>query len=547
MAYFPKKDQQDQIATMSSLGPSQQVNELAQQQQQQGGTEAPVGGAAPSSTAATQPSAAPKATKGSGMGADIRKYVTQNRPQSISQGVQKATESQAQAVGQQVQKQQSDFAQRVQQQRQMQESAFQKAQQSLQAAQSATGTAETPLTSEQVKAFQSAQNLRVQAPELDLTGARAQQQQLGQIAQQAASGRKSELLRQAFGQQGRQYTTGQSALDELILSGDKKAGEQLVTQAQQAAKTQQEAIDAARRQAMQQIGGLQAGVQDIRSQLTSGVDVTQENLRKALEERLGATPDIRTAIQENKLTQAMLDELGLEGGRTYGVDPLKYLKQATTSSVATPEELARARALAQLEGSQQDIILDPTQVGQEDVRGIQALQDIIAERRGEYEQAQVAPTQQLKALRQAEQMARARAADAYKLSQISEDNYNPFISPRGEDDIGYYDRAVADLKRAQEEAAQFQNYISQFNPEQQAALQRLQSDLARSSASHTYASAYAPRIQQTLSGLLSPYQQTLANLEQQYGGQLTAAPVAAEDGAVKHSTAELLRKLLKNK
>lgn len=385
MAFFKTKNDNDELARMNTLGPSSQAQTMGgQPAPQQQGQQAPMGGSQAPASASGSPTQAPapKSTKGSGMGADLRKYVAANKPQSISQGVEKATQSQAQAVGQQIQKQQSDFMSKVNQQRDMQQRAFQQAQGALQQAQNLGAGGQ--LDDQAVQQFQQATQMKAQTPELDLTQAKAQAQRLGNIAQQAATGRKSDLLRQAFAGQGQKYTAGQSALDELILSGDRQAGERIITQAQDAAKQQQQALADARKQALAQRGELTSSATDIRQQLTSGAEEATEALRGQVEGRLEGINDLKEAFERNKLTQENIDQLGYD--RLYGADPSNYLRQATASSLATAEDLARSQALARLAGREQDIILDPTQIGAEDPTGLKALQNIIGQRKSEYEQ-----------------------------------------------------------------------------------------------------------------------------------------------------------------
>jgi len=516
MAFFPKKSQQDELARMNSLGPTTQTQSSIQANQPTASSQAPSGG----STSASSGAAAPKSTKSSGMGADIRKYVNQNQPQSIAQGVQKSTESQAQAVGQQVQKQQSQFMNQVNQQRAMQEQAYQKAQDTLQQAQN-LGAGNT-LDENAVKQYQSATQMQSTAPQLDLTQAQAQSQRLANTAQQAASGRKSDLLRQAFTGQGQAYTGGQSALDELILGGDTRAGEQLVTQAQQAAKAQQANLVQARRDAQAQVGGLQQQVEDYRTGLTSGVTSAQDALRADLEARLGQTPQLKQAFESGQLTQDVIDQLGVD--RLYGVDPLAYLKEANISSISTADELARANALAQLAQREQDIILDPTQVGSSDALGVQALKDMIAQRQSEYETS-----------------------------------YNP---------LSQKVNSLQDFYNTQKGQA-YQNVVDRFTlPTEMGdtidteAIRKYYEGLARQSGLGDLTGMGVnrnvrdemPRLLQALrysgsiSDILSPYQQQLQKIQSQYDYNNVLTPtVSAANGAVKHSKSALLKKLMENK
>ncbi len=518
MAYFPKKTQQDELANMNSLGPTSQAQNTVQQNQNQVAGQAPVGGASASSGSPEQ-AASPKSAKSSGMGADVRKYVNQNQPQNIATGVEKATDSQAQAVGQQVQKQQSQFMNQVNQQRSMQDQAYQKAQQSLQAAQNlgADGT----LDDASVKQYQSAAQMQAQAPQLDLTAAQGQSQRLANTAQQAAAGRKSELLRQAFTGQGQAYTGGQSALDELILGGDTQAGERLVSQAQQTAKDQQANITQARRDALAQSGELQQQAADYRTGLTSGVDTAQDALRASLEERLGQTPKLRQAFESGQVTQDIIDQLG--GNRLYGIDPLTYLKEANINSISTAEDLARARALAQLEQSQQDIITDPTAVGTQDVTGIKSLKDMVTQRQSEYE-SKINPVQS-KLQAQEDLINQLRG-----LERITTP-YTDIRGATGSDTQLGWNENIADYQDLINKAANTGLSRDQINTLYQSRLTGWNAGFDQN------ANSYLNPIRQNISGI---------NTQYDYNNVLTPT-VSAANGAVKHSKVELLKKLMEKK
>ena len=524
MAYFPKKNSQTELATMNSLGPTNQTQNTIQAGQQSG-MQAPVGGSSSSSSASSGANA-PKSTKSSGMGADIRKYVNQNQPQSIASGVEKSTESQAQAVGQQVQKQQSQFMNQVNQQRSMAENAYNQAQNTINQAQNLGANA--TLDDNAIKQYQAASQMKATAPQLDLTAAQGQAQRLANTAQQAASGNKSELLRQAFTGQGQAYTGGQSALDELILGGDKTAGERLISQAQQVAQSQQANLADARRQAAQQSGGLEQQAADYRNQLGTGVTSAQDTLRADLEARLGQTPQLRQAFESGQITQDVIDQLGVD--RLYGVDPLAYLREANISSVSSAEDLARAKALAQLGGTQQDIITDETQVGSEDVTGMQALQNMINERKADYESDYNPLSEKISNIQKFYDTNKGNAYD---------DVVKQFTTSSGASDMGdqvdtqavreYYEKAAKELGLSDLTGMGVNRNV---NDE----MVRLLAAIENNSTSN-------------LSRVLSPYQQQASSLQSKYdyNNLLTPTPVTAANGAIKESTASLLKRLLENK
>lgn len=385
MAYFKTKQDQDQLARMNSLGPTNQAQGEIQQNQA-GATQQ--GAPQPTATSSGSPEQAPSvksatAPKGSGMGADIRKYISQNQASGIESGVNQSIQKQAQNVGQQVEKQQQSFNQKLTQQRNMQNQAFQSAQSALQQAQGLTGEAQ--LSEDQVRAYQNALNQKQVGDQLNLSGAQQAMRDFSQSAQAAQSGNKAQLLRQTFGKQG-QYTGGQSALDELILGADKQASANIVDTAQQAVEQQQSAISQAQREALRSLGEVNAERQAGKEALQTGAEEAYTGLGQTIQERLNELPtDLREQFQSGQLSEQAIEALGLTDNKLYGLDPLQYLKQVSESSVATQDELARANALAQLRGQEQDIILDPSAVGQEDAYGLEALRNAVAERQQAYE------------------------------------------------------------------------------------------------------------------------------------------------------------------
>lgn len=385
MAYFKTKQDQDQLARMNSLGPTNQAQGEIQQNQA-GATQQ--GAPQPTATSSGSPEQAESvkstsAPKGSGMGADIRKYISQNQASGIESGVNQSIQKQAQNVGQQVEQQQQSFNQKLAQQRNIQNQAFQNAQSALQQAQGLTGEAQ--LSEDQVRAYQNALNQKQVGDQLNLSGAQQAMRDFSQSTQAAQSGNKAQLLRQTFGKQG-QYTGGQSALDELILGADKQASANIVDTAKQAVEQQQSAISQAQREALRSLGEVNTERQAGKEALTTQAEDAYTGLGQTIQDRLNELPtDLREQFQSGQLSQEAIDALGLTDNKLYGLDPLQYLKQASASSVATQDELARANALAQLRGQEQDIILDPSAVGQEDAYGLEALRNAAAERQQAYE------------------------------------------------------------------------------------------------------------------------------------------------------------------
>jgi len=131
--------------------------------------------------------------------------------------------------------------------------------------------------------------------------------------------------------------------------------------------------------------GIQTGIDDAQQAL---IDRLQGKVSTA-EQELGSIPAMQRAFETGEFTPELLAELGLEDNRLYGVDPYEYLKGAPTiANVATQEDLARAQALAGLEGTQQDIFLDPNEIGtykDTETASLDQLRDQIAMAKKAYE------------------------------------------------------------------------------------------------------------------------------------------------------------------
>lgn len=111
----------------------------------------------------------------------------------------------------------------------------------------------------------------------------AKQQVAARRLQQQAAGAGTEqgrrdLLKQAFGQGGRQYTRGQQGLDDLIVSGSAEARKQLVDQTRGAAEAAQAGIKQAQQQQLKDIAGLEQQGQQFRTGLEEQTTGAQQGI-----------------------------------------------------------------------------------------------------------------------------------------------------------------------------------------------------------------------------------------------------------------------------
>ena len=105
--------------------------------------------------------------------------------------------------------------------------------------------------------------------------ARRLQQQAG--AAGTEQGRR-DLLKQAFGRGGRQYTRGQQGLDDIIVSGSAEARKQLVDQTRGAAEAAQSGIKQAQQQQLRDIAGLEQQGQQFRTGLEEQTTGAQQGI-----------------------------------------------------------------------------------------------------------------------------------------------------------------------------------------------------------------------------------------------------------------------------
>lgn len=221
------------------------------------------------------------------------------------------------------------------------------------------------------------------------------QNQLGtfnQAAQNAGteSGR-FQLLRNTLGQPS--YSQGQQKLDQLFLQAQPGAGKQLNqnlqginkqvgNQLQGAASNFQNTLNGLNTQSAQNASDIQNilktgnyGTNDLGEGFNDIGTAVQQHKNELIDLK-NQLPAYQQALKSNMINQAQLNQLGLGnmGGQSlYGVDasqfinqtPIDQIQDPTMAQSATPEQLARYRALNQLAGSgaEADIFGNAQQVG----------------------------------------------------------------------------------------------------------------------------------------------------------------------------------------
>jgi hypothetical protein len=170
-----------------------------------------------------------------------------------------------------------------------------------------------------------------------------------------AEGRR-ELLKQAFAKRG-QYTQGMKGLDDLIVSSDADARQQLSQGVKDIAEKQGTTIEQAQREAMKQLAGYQKGkesfVGDVQKELTGGTSNIMTEAEQAANEmrqqrdelvnQLGMTEDQATKFVEDNFKgrgrdsvhEAAMTQRGAgfgKGGVTRNPAAMKY-QYSTTKQV----------------------------------------------------------------------------------------------------------------------------------------------------------------------------------------------------------------------
>lgn len=173
---------------------------------------------------------------------------------------------------------------------------------------------------------------------------------------------RRDLMRQEFGRQGG-YTSGQAALDNLILTGDQNAMRELVQNSQLQAEQAQASLEQAFREGRVTQDEMARGTRQIQRDLQTGVEQAQTALQEGLANR--AKTGEGTFIKELQdklasgqgLSQEDMATLGITGQERFTQDPAELLRNLqinpddfSIQDVANLTDVARADALARLSG-----------------------------------------------------------------------------------------------------------------------------------------------------------------------------------------------------
>lgn len=409
MAYVPKDDEQQQsgMNVLAPGGSQSQIDEEKKNMQSNTGigvqssaspmpnTPAARAGQMNNQPTSGQSNAASAGGKGSGTFTNLQDYQKANQSgiQDMTGQIQKSQQQQAAKVGQAVQQQQSAFQRQVDENRQRLQDAQNFANQQISQA------GQQPADESSIQRFQNLLNTPNQFNQAtsDYSSLQNQIGSMENLAQNAdRQDARLELLRRTFGG-NEQYTSGQRALDDFLIAGNQDASRIAAEAPRRAIQQMQTQLADAKAADQAQLAQLQQDESTFRTGLQQGVDDAQAQLLADLEARkaeaeaaVGLGPEAREAIQSGVVSQDILDQLGLEDNRLYGVDVNDFLTAAPTlAGIASQEDLARAEALAGLEGTQQDIFTDPSQIGtfqEAQENQIQNLRDAVAERRAAYQQ-----------------------------------------------------------------------------------------------------------------------------------------------------------------
>lgn len=571
MAYIKPEEEIEQQGVNQTMGQTQ--NEIETPQTVSGAsvsTSTPTPTAASTSTNTNSVSTTPSPTARSGIYTNLQDYMQQNQPaaQNIAGKATEKIEGQAQQIGQQVQQQQSDFMNKVAENRAKLQQAQQTAQQQIQqAGQQEFDPADIQRTQQLAQG-----NFQLDTPEFDVQEYQKQAEDIARMTDmgQTQQGRR-ELLTQAFRTPEQRYNIGQRSLDELILAGDPTARQRIAEAPKAASEALTQQITGAREQALADIAGLGTEREQIQSQVAQDIDAAQAAMRQELENRAAFGKYI-DQFSQGQVTQELLDALELEGNRLYGVDPLTYLRGASSSQLATAEDLARARTLQALEGSQAGLaeagIADASVVGNQDAFGMQALRDAVARGRSEYET-------ELESLAKREQQ--IKDLDQRLINELSTGNYrSDMLRTGGIDgtrliDAGSVAKQISDelgvsLDRGFQIANEYTNSLNKIlqGGVDQEAFQGLQ-DMAMQEPNLRYEDAVKNEIQKQLDmyrnnpsydrgvkGLFDKIAEQRSSLQDQYGNIITPESSTgtaqmgffADGGTKKDPRKEALKKLM---
>ncbi len=365
MAYIkddPKNEQQDEVqanvigpegAPESQITPSEPSGQPSPGTMSSAGQTAPQGAVRPSSGGS------------SGRFTDVKSYVEKNRPQAqkIAQKAEKGITSKAAEIGKQAQARKSAL-QNVLDQNQAQierdkQAALQQIQDvqvvqpqqmsGLQATQAQSGQRTagpvtsggqvqdpqvTQATPEQQASFQDTMKGEFElqaAPELNLAQQELAARRLGQKDVTIPS-----MLTETFARPGRQYTSGQQRLDQLLLGGT-GTGSQLETAAREASEQALGGISDIRRQALADMAAQDLAAKQAGTDVTTALEAARSGILDPVEAKLAEEQAARASLvpQFGALDQEYADRLNqlrdlyaASGDRYSGTRQTKALAQA---------------------------------------------------------------------------------------------------------------------------------------------------------------------------------------------------------------------------
>ena len=382
MAYAVKRKEDEQQPGMSAFGqqvpPSTAPGTPIQPQSISGSQTSAISGTPQQQTQQLPaPSGQSNQPARSGLATNVQKYISGNKEAAgkMAEAGVKQFAGQTGQVSQAIQSQKEQFQNALEQNKARMSAAGEFAKQTVEKAGSATPEL---VQAQDIERFQNITGgkERFDQAALNLSPEFQKSSQISNLAKDIERADiRRELLRQTAG--GRGYTAGKGALDELIMSGSQGAQERL----KQGVQGQSQALaDQLRRERV--AGNIASGeiagagtklVEDINAARTA----KEQGLGTELSERLSgaelerqATLDLlkeQAQAGQFSATEEQLKQLGLTpGSYLYGVNLADYLKGGeayTTENIASQQDLARARALAQLGGKTQTLLADESVVG----------------------------------------------------------------------------------------------------------------------------------------------------------------------------------------
>ena len=175
------------------------------------------------------------------------------------------------------------------------------------------------------------------------------------------------LLREAFGKRG-DYTRGESALDNLLISSDPQTRDNLLQSLASGSKDLSANLRESQRTGLVEQDRMRQEQEAFQQSLGEQVGTAQTALEESLQEKVQSgegsyVKQLSDALASGGgLSAEQMDMLGLTGKEIFNVDPNTLLQQYDPSQysiqdVADLTDVARAQALARLEGKDQQTLL----------------------------------------------------------------------------------------------------------------------------------------------------------------------------------------------